>query len=166
MEMNTRIQVEHPVTEMCTNFDLVKEQIRVAAGEPLSFVMNGNRLRGHAIECRVNAEDPARNFQPSPGTITVYHPPGGPGVRVDTHIYAGYSVPPYYDSLLAKLIVHGNNRAEALARMRQALDSFIIEGVTTTIPFLSRVMRHPDFVAGRVDTKFLEREPQLLQPPT
>jgi acetyl-CoA carboxylase biotin carboxylase subunit len=166
MEMNTRIQVEHPVTEMCTNFDLVKEQIRVAAGEPLSFVMNGHRLRGHAIECRVNAEDPARNFQPSPGTITAYHPPGGPGVRVDTHIYAGYTVPPYYDSLLAKVIVHGNSREEALARMRQALDSFIIEGVTTTIPFLSRVMRHPDFVAGRVDTKFLEREPQLLQPPT
>src|SRR5881397_143780 len=163
MEMNTRIQVEHPVTEMCTNFDLVKEQIRVAAGEPLSFVMNGDRLRGHAIECRVNAEDPSRNFQPSPGTITVYHPPGGPGVRVDTHIYAGYTVPPYYDSLLAKLIVHGNSRDEALARMRQALDSFIIEGVTTTIPFLSRVMRHPDFIAGRVDTKFLEREPQLLQ---
>jgi acetyl-CoA carboxylase biotin carboxylase subunit len=165
MEMNTRIQVEHPVTEMCTNFDLVKEQIRIAAGEPLSFVMNGNRLRGHAIECRVNAEDPARNFQPSPGTITAYHPPGGPGVRVDTHIYAGYTVPPFYDSLLAKVIAHGNTRAEALARMRQALDSFIIEGVTTTIPFLSRVLRHPDFVAGRVDTKFLEREPGLLQPP-
>jgi acetyl-CoA carboxylase, biotin carboxylase subunit len=163
MEMNTRIQVEHPVTEMCTNFDLVKEQIRIAAGEPLSFVMNGNRLRGHAIECRVNAEDPARNFQPSPGLITAYHPPGGPGVRVDTHIYAGYTVPPYYDSLLAKVIVHGNNRSEALARMRQALDSFIIEGVTTTIPFLGRVMRHPDFVAGTVDTKFLEREPQLLK---
>ncbi len=166
MEMNTRIQVEHPVTEMCTNFDLVKEQIRVAAGEPLSFVMNGNRLRGHAIECRVNAEDPARNFQPSPGLITAYHPPGGPGVRVDTHIYAGYTVPPYYDSLLAKVIVHGNTRDEALARMRQALDSFIIEGVTTTIPFLGRVMRHPDFVAGRVDTKFLEREPQLLKDQT
>ncbi|HYT82267.1 MAG TPA: acetyl-CoA carboxylase biotin carboxylase subunit [Gemmatimonadales bacterium] len=166
MEMNTRIQVEHPVTEMCTNFDLVKEQIRVAAGEPLSFVLNGERLRGHAIECRVNAEDPARNFQPSPGTITAYHPPGGPGVRVDTHIYAGYTVPPYYDSLLAKVIVHGNTRAEALSRMRQALDSFIIEGVTTTIAFLGRVMRHADFVAGRVDTKFLEREPQLLQPPT
>jgi acetyl-CoA carboxylase biotin carboxylase subunit len=166
MEMNTRIQVEHPVTEMCTNFDLVKEQIRVAAGEPLSFVMNGNRLRGHAIECRVNAEDPARNFQPSPGLITAYHPPGGPGVRVDTHIYAGYTVPPYYDSLLAKVIVHGNSRPEALARMRQALDSFIIEGVTTTIPFLSRVMRHPDFVAGKVDTKFLEREPQLLKDQT
>jgi acetyl-CoA carboxylase biotin carboxylase subunit len=163
MEMNTRIQVEHPVTEMCTNFDLVKEQIRVAAGEPLSFVLNGQRLRGHAIECRVNAEDPARNFQPSPGTITAYHPPGGPGVRVDTHIYAGYTVPPYYDSLLAKVIVHGNHRTEALARMRQALDSFIIEGPTTTIPLLSRIMRHPDFVAGKVDTKFLEREPQLLQ---
>ena len=163
MEMNTRIQVEHPVTEMSTNFDLVKEQIRVAAGEPLSFVMSGNRLRGHAIECRVNAEDPARNFQPSPGTITAYHPPGGPGVRVDTHIYAGYTVPPYYDSLLAKVIVHGNSRGEALARMRQALDSFIIEGVTTTIPFLSRVITHPDFVAGKVDTKFLEREPQLLK---
>jgi acetyl-CoA carboxylase biotin carboxylase subunit len=162
MEMNTRIQVEHPVTEMCTNFDLVKEQIRVAAGEPLSFTMNGNRLRGHAIECRVNAEDPARNFQPSPGLITAYHPPGGPGVRVDTHIYAGYTVPPYYDSLLAKVIVHGNSRDEALARMRQALDSFI-EGVTTTIPFLGRVMRHPDFIAGTVDTKFLEREPQLLK---
>ena len=162
MEMNTRIQVEHPVTEMCTNFDLVKEQIRVAAGEPLSFVMYGSRLRGHAIECRVNAEDPARNFQPAPGVITTFHPPGGPGVRVDTHIYAGYTVPSYYDSLLAKVIVHGNNRDEALARMRQALDSFIIEGVTTTIPFLSRVMRHPDFVAGKVDTKFLEREPQLL----
>jgi acetyl-CoA carboxylase biotin carboxylase subunit len=165
MEMNTRIQVEHPVTEMCTNFDLVKEQIRVAAGEPVSFVMNGNRLRGHAIECRVNAEDPARNFQPSPGLITAYHPPGGPGVRVDTHIYAGYTVPPYYDSLLAKVIVHGNTRDEALARMRQALDSFIIEGVTTTIPFLGRVMRHPDFIAGKVDTKFLEREPHLLKDP-
>jgi acetyl-CoA carboxylase, biotin carboxylase subunit len=166
MEMNTRIQVEHPVTEMCTNFDLVKEQIAVAAGAPLSFVMNGHRLRGHAIECRVNAEDPSRNFQPSPGLITAYHPPGGPGVRVDTHIYAGYTVPPYYDSLLAKVIVHGNTRAEALARMRQALDSFIIEGVTTTIPFLGRVMRHPDFVAGKIDTKFLEREPQLLKDPT
>ena len=163
MEMNTRIQVEHPVTEMSTNFDLVKEQIRVAAGEPMRLQMNGHRLRGHAMECRVNAEDPARNFQPSPGVITAYHPPGGPGVRVDTHIYAGYTVPPYYDSLLAKVIVHGNSRDEALARMRQALDSFIIEGVTTTIPFLGRVMRHPDFVAGRVDTKFLEREPQLLK---
>jgi len=162
MEMNTRIQVEHPVTEMVTSFDLVKEQIRVAAGEPLSFTFDGHRLRGHAIECRVNAEDPARGFQPCPGTITAYHPPGGPGVRVDTHIYAGYTVPPYYDSLLAKVIVHGNSRREALARMSQALDSFIVEGVTTTIPFLRRVIHHPEFEAGRVDTKFLSRVPELF----
>src|ERR671922_2156893 len=117
MEMNTRIQVEHPVTEMCTNFDLVKEQIRVAAGEPLS-VRELPALRGHVIEVRVNAEDPARNFQPSPGKITTFHPPGGPGVRLDSHVYAGYTVPPYYDSLLAKLIVQGKDRPEALARMR------------------------------------------------
>jgi acetyl-CoA carboxylase biotin carboxylase subunit len=154
MEMNTRIQVEHPVTEMVTSFDLVKEQIRVASGDPVSFRGDGARLRGHAIECRINAEDPYRNF----------HPPGGPGVRLDSHIYDGYTVPPYYDSLLAKVIVHGNDREEALARMRQALDSFVLEGVTTTIPFLGRVIRHPDFVAGRVDTKFLERQPQLFDP--
>ncbi len=164
MEMNTRIQVEHPVTEMVTSFDLVKEQIRVAAGEEISFRGEGGRLRGHAIECRINAEDPYRNFQPSPGLITAYHPPGGPGVRLDTHVYAGYTVPPYYDSLLAKVIVHGNTRAEALARMGQALDSFIIEGVTTTIPFLARIIRHPEFAAGQVDTKFLERHPELLRP--
>ena len=164
MEMITRIQVEHPVTEMVTSFDLVKEQIRVASGEPVSFRGDGARLRGHAIECRINAEDPYRNFQPSPGVITAYHPPGGPGVRLDSHIYDGYTVPPYYDSLLAKVIVHGNDREEALARMRQALDSFVLEGVTTTIPFLGRVIRHPDFVAGRVDTKFLERQPQLFDP--
>jgi acetyl-CoA carboxylase biotin carboxylase subunit len=162
MEMNTRIQVEHPVTEMVTGFDLVKEQIRVAAGEHLSFPSELNGLRGHAIECRVNAEDPYRNFQPCPGHITAYHPPGGPGVRVDTHVYAGYNVPPYYDSLLAKVIVHGRDRAEALARMGQALDSFILEGVTTTIPFLARVIRNPVFVSGQVDTRFLERESHLF----
>ena len=162
MEMNTRIQVEHPVTEMTTGWDLVKEQIRVAAGEPLSVPESGLFLRGHAIECRVNAEDPARNFQPCPGLVTTFHPPGGPGVRVDTHLYAGYTVPPYYDSLLAKVIVHGNDRTEALARMHQALDGFIIEGITTTIPFQSRVITHPAFVAGDVDTKFLERESHLL----
>ena len=165
MEMNTRIQVEHPVTEMATDVDLVKEQIRVAAGEPLSIPEGGLALRGHVIECRVNAEDPARNFQPSPGQLTTFHPPGGPGVRVDTHIYAGYHVPPYYDSLLAKVIVHGHDRTEALARMHQALDSFIIEGVTTTIPFLSRVIQHPAFQAGAVDTKFLERESHLMEDP-
>jgi acetyl-CoA carboxylase biotin carboxylase subunit len=166
MEMNTRIQVEHPVTEMVTSFDVVKEQIRVAAGDPVSFQGDGRRLRGHAIECRINAEDPYRNFQPCPGLITAYHPPGGPGVRVDTHVYAGYTVPPYYDSLLAKVIVHGNQREEALSRMGQALDSFILEGVTTTIPFLARVIRHPDFVSGKIDTKFLERESHLLRPET
>ena len=164
MEMNTRIQVEHPVTEMVTSFDLVKEQIRVAAGEPLSWLGNGLKLRGHAIECRINAEDPYRNFQPSPGTITAYHPPGGPGVRVDSHVYAGYQVPPFYDSLLAKVIVHGNCRAEALTRMKNALETFVLEGVTTTIPFLIRVLQHPEFVAGKVDTKFLERESHLLKP--
>jgi acetyl-CoA carboxylase biotin carboxylase subunit len=164
MEMNTRIQVEHPVTEMVTSFDLVKEQIRVAAGEPLSWQGDGRRLRGHAIECRINAEDPYRNFQPSPGMITAYHPPGGPGVRVDSHVYAGYQVPPFYDSLLAKVIVHGNSRAEALTRMKNALETFVLEGVTTTIPFLIRVLQHPEFVAGKVDTKFLERESHLLKP--
>ena len=160
MEMNTRIQVEHPVTEMVTNYDLVKEQIRTAAGEPVSLA-GGDCLRGHAIECRVNAEDPARNFQPSPGTITAFHAPGGPGVRVDTHIYQGCVIPPYYDSLIAKLIVLGRDRDEALAKMSQALDSFIIEGVTTTIPFLREVIHHPEFAAGCVDTKFLERHQNL-----
>jgi acetyl-CoA carboxylase, biotin carboxylase subunit len=166
MEMNTRIQVEHPVTEMVTGFDIVKEQIHVAAGDPLGLPAELNGLRGHAIECRVNAEDPARNFQPCPGLITAYHPPGGPGVRVDTHVYAGYTVPPHYDSLLAKVIVHGRDRTEALARMGQALDSFILEGVTTTIPFLARVIRHPAFVAGDIDTRFLERESHLLRSDT
>jgi acetyl-CoA carboxylase biotin carboxylase subunit len=164
MEMNTRIQVEHPVTEMLTGVDLVKEQIRVAAGEPLS-ITELPALRGHVIEVRVNAEDPARNFQPSPGRIEIYHPPGGPGVRLDTHIYAGYTVPPYYDSLLAKLIVQGRDRREAIRRMQMALEGFIVEGVTTTIPFLGRVMGNARFQAGDVDTKFLERESDLLKEP-
>ena len=164
MEMNTRIQVEHPVTEMITGVDLVKEQIRVAAGEKLS-VTTLPPLRGHVIEVRVNAEDPARNFQPSPGRIDVFNPPGGPGVRVDTHIYTGYTVPPYYDSLLAKLICQGSTRMEAIKRMQIALDFFIVEGVTTTVPFLGRVMQNPRFQAGEVDTKFLERESDLLREP-
>jgi acetyl-CoA carboxylase biotin carboxylase subunit len=162
MEMNTRIQVEHPVTEMATNFDLVKEQMRTVAGEHLSFKLNGGCLRGHAIECRVNAEDPERDFQPCPGQITAYHPPGGPGIRVDTHIYQGCTVPPYYDSLIAKVIAHGLNREEALARMSQALDSFIVEGVKTTIPFLRAVIHHPEFRDGAVDTKFLERNRDIM----
>src|SRR5687768_11913830 len=164
MEMNTRIQVEHPVTEMLTGIDLVKEQIRVAAGEKLSF-KSMPTLRGHVIECRVNAEDPAKNFQPSPGRIDTFHPPGGPGVRLDTHVYAGYSVPPFYDSLLAKLLCQGRDRPEALRRMQVALESFIIEGVTTTIPFLARVMANPRFKEGAVDTKFLERETELMKEP-
>ena len=158
MEMNTRIQVEHPVTELVTGVDLVKEQIRIAAGEPLSiaddFVLG---FRGHAIECRINAEDPSRNFAPSPGTISIFHPPGGPGVRVDTHAYAGYVVPPYYDSLIGKLITYGCTREEAIARMRLALDSFIIEGIHTTIPFLLELMQDPEYAAGAVDTTFVER---------
>ena len=157
MEMNTRIQVEHCVTEMLTGIDLVKEQIRVAAGEKLS-ISKTPELRGHVIECRVNAEDPARNFQPSPGRVEVFHMPGGNGVRVDTHVYAGYTVPPFYDSMIAKLIVHGRDRTEALAKMRVALDTFIIQGVTTTIPFLRTLMDHPMFIAGDVHTKFLEKE--------
>jgi acetyl-CoA carboxylase biotin carboxylase subunit len=157
MEMNTRIQVEHPVTEMATGFDLVKEQIRAAAGLPLSMPDQPITLRGHVIECRINAEDPERNFAPSPGTITTFHLPGGPGVRVDTHVYAGYRVPPFYDSLLGKLIVHAATREEAIKRMRHSLASFVVEGVHTTIPFLHDVMEHPGFVAGEVDTKFLER---------
>jgi acetyl-CoA carboxylase biotin carboxylase subunit len=164
MEMNTRIQVEHPVTEMLTGVDLVKEQIRIAAGEPLS--VNGlPALRGHVIECRINAEDPARNFQPSPGRIEAFHPPGGPGVRVDSHVYTSYTVPPYYDSLLAKLICQGSDRAEAVRRMQVALESFIIEGVTTTAPFLARVMSNERFQRGDVDTKFLERETELMREP-
>jgi acetyl-CoA carboxylase, biotin carboxylase subunit len=164
MEMNTRIQVEHPVTEMLYGVDLVKEQIRVAAGERLSVTELPYR-RGHVMEVRVNAEDPARNFQPSPGKIITYHPPGGPGVRLDSHVYDGYTVPPFYDSLIAKLIVQGRDRRECLARMRVALESFIIEGITTTIPFLARVMENERFVSGEFDTKFLERESQLLKEP-
>jgi len=164
MEMNTRIQVEHPVTEMLTGVDLVKEQIRVAAGAPLS-VLELPPLRGHVIECRINAEDPMRNFQPSPGRIDTFHPPGGPGTRLDTHVYTGYTVPPYYDSLLAKLICQGRDREEALGRMQMQLESFIVEGVTTTIPFLARVMQNPRFRSGVFDTKFLEREPELFKEP-
>ena len=161
MEMNTRIQVEHPVTEMLTGVDLVQEQIRVAAGLPLRVTVMPE-LRGHVIECRVNAEDPMRNFQPSPGRINTFHPPGGPGVRIDSHVYAGYTVSPYYDSLLAKLIVQAPTRAEAVKRMQVALESFIIEGPMTTIPFLAKVMQNATFQSGDFDTKFLERETDLF----
>jgi len=156
MEMNTRIQVEHPVTEVTTGFDLVKEQIRVAAGEPLD-APDEVVHRLHAIEFRINAEDPDRNFAPGPGTITTFHPPGGPGVRLDTHVYAGYAVPPHYDSLLAKLIVSGKTRDEVIVRARHVLDQFIIEGIPTTIPFLRRILDDEHFVRGDVDTGFVAR---------
>jgi len=156
LEMNTRIQVEHPVTEMVTGHDLVKEQIKVAAGVPLQLPREAE-LRGHAIECRINAEDPEFNFRPSPGVIETFHPPGGPGVRVDTHVYTGYRVPPHYDSLIAKLIVWAPSRDEAIERARLALDMFVIEGITTTIPFIERVLDHRSFREGDVDTHFLDR---------
>lgn len=155
MEMNTRIQVEHPVTEMVTNFDLVKLQIRIAAGESLD-VPSGMKARGHAIECRINAEHP-ESFSPSPGRITTFHPPGGPGVRVDTHVYEDYSVPPFYDSLVAKLIVHGRDREEAIARMERALEFFVVEGIDTSIPLHRKIMQDADYRSGNFSTRFMER---------
>jgi acetyl-CoA carboxylase biotin carboxylase subunit len=156
MEMNTRLQVEHPITEEVTALDLVKEQIAVAGGEPLSFLDRDMAARGHAIEFRINAEDPV-TFAPSPGRIASFHPPGGLGVRLDTAAYQGYLIPPHYDSLIAKLIVWGRDRAEAISRGRRALDFFVIEGVKTTIPLHRRILDDPDFVAGRLSTGFMER---------
>ena len=156
MEMNTRIQVEHPVTEMVTGIDLIKEQIRVAAGEKLKFSQDNVQLRGAAIECRINAEDPDNNFMPSPGKIESLILPGGPNVRVDTHIYAGYEVPAYYDSLVAKLIVHGNNRQEAIKTMRRALTEFYIAPIKTTIPFHLKLMDNPLFKKGDISTHFVQ----------
>jgi acetyl-CoA carboxylase biotin carboxylase subunit len=155
MEMNTRVQVEHPVTEMVTGLDLVAEQILVARGAKLAFSARPVTPRGHAIECRVNAEDPV-TFAPSPGTITTYHVPGGPGVRVDSGVYSGWTVPPHYDSLVAKLIAHGATRPGAIARMRRALDEFIVRGIKTNIPLHRRVLDHPRFQGGEVSTRFLE----------
>jgi acetyl-CoA carboxylase biotin carboxylase subunit len=157
MEMNTRIQVEHPVTEMVYNRDLLKDQIRVAAGEPLGYEQKDVKLEGHAIECRINAEDWERNFMPNPGHIDNVHFPGGPGVRVDTHTYSGYDIPPYYDSLVAKLIAYGKDRDEAITRLRRSLDEFVIEGIKTTIPFHRKLIDHEDFKSGKFDTGFLER---------
>jgi acetyl-CoA carboxylase biotin carboxylase subunit len=155
MEMNTRIQVEHPVTEMVTGVDLVKLQILVAAGEPLRY--DGNfKLRGHSIECRINAENPV-TMVPSPGKITSFHVPGGTGVRVETAAYAECTIPPYYDSLIAKLVVHDNTRAEAIRKMERALEMFIIEGIQTTIPLHQRIIQDLDFQEGKIDTHFMER---------
>lgn len=157
MEMNTRIQVEHPVTEWVTGIDLVKEQIRIASGEKLLFSQEDITLTGHAIECRINAEDPAKNFRPSPGMITDLYLPGGKGVRMDTAIYSGYTIPPYYDSMLAKLIVHGKNREEAILKMRSALGEVIIEGVKTNVDYQYEILHHPDFVSGDTDIEFINK---------
>ena len=155
IEMNTRLQVEHPVTEMISGIDLVREQIRIAAGGALGMKQSDVRLEGHAIECRINAEDPS-TFRPSPGRVTEYHPPGGLGVRVDSGLYAGYVVPPNYDSLVAKLIVHGTNRNECLMRLRRALEEFVIGGIDTTIPLHGQIISDPGFINGDYDIKWLE----------
>jgi acetyl-CoA carboxylase, biotin carboxylase subunit len=156
LEMNTRIQVEHPVTEMVTGWDLVKKQILIAAGERLDLEGETLDLRGHAIECRITAENP-ETFAPSAGKITGFHVPGGTGVRVDTAAYAESVVPPYYDSLIAKLIVHGSSRREAISRMARALEMFVVEGISTSIPVHQKIMADPDFRAGNFDTRFLSR---------
>jgi acetyl-CoA carboxylase biotin carboxylase subunit len=155
MEMNTRIQVEHAVTEMVTLADIVRNQIRIAEGEPLGFTQDDLLIVGHAIECRINAEDP-ETFVPSPGRITAFNLPGGPGVRVDTYVYSGYSVPPFYDSMIAKVIVHARTRDLAIARMRRALDAMVIEGIKTTIPLHLKIMDDPKFRAGDISTAFME----------
>ncbi|MCX5780418.1 MAG: acetyl-CoA carboxylase biotin carboxylase subunit [Firmicutes bacterium] len=157
IEMNTRIQVEHPVTEMITGIDIVKEQLRIAAGEKLGYVQEDIRLNGWAIECRINAEDPDNDFRPSPGLVTEYLPPGGPGIRVDSSVYAGYNIPPYYDSMVAKLIVWGKDREEAIARMRRALREFTVKNVATTIPFHLKVLDNAFFQKGEVYTNFIQR---------
>jgi acetyl-CoA carboxylase biotin carboxylase subunit len=156
IEMNARIQVEHPVTEMVTGVDLVKSQIRVAAGEKLTDILSPIEFRGHAIECRINAEDPD-TFTPSAGRVTAFRVPGGPGIRVDTACYSDCVIPPYYDSLIAKIIAHGDTRAEAIARMNRGLDGFVVEGIKTTIPLHKRILADPDFIAGKFDTHFLDR---------
>lgn len=154
MEMNTRIQVEHPITEEVTDYDLIREQIKIASGTSISG--RNHEPKQFAIECRINAEDPYNNFRPSPGKISAFHAPGGHGVRIDTHVYAGYTIPSHYDSMIAKLIVTGRTRKQAIERMKRALDEFIIEGINTTIPFHRQLMDHPEYVSGNYTTKFME----------
>ena len=162
MEMNTRIQVEHPVTEWVTGVDLIKEQIRIADGQKLGMKQKEVRISGHAIECRINAENPMKNFRPSPGTITDVHFPGGEGIRVDTAVYTGYQVPPCYDSMLAKLIVHGDSREEAIHKMKSALGEVIIKGVETNIDYQYSILNHPDFISGNIDVEFVTEAKGLL----
>jgi len=157
IEMNTRLQVEHPVTEMITGIDIVREQLLIASGEKLSFQQKDIRIHGHAIECRINAEDP-NTFAPSPGLITRYHPPGGLGIRVDTHIYADYKVPPYYDSMIGKLIAFADNRDAAIARMSMALDEIVIDGIKTNVPLHQRLLRDAGFRTGGMNIHYLEKK--------
>jgi acetyl-CoA carboxylase biotin carboxylase subunit len=157
MEMNTRIQVEHPVTEFVTDVDLIKSQIRIAAGEPLNIKQEDIIFKGHAIECRMNAENPEENFRPSPGTIRQLHIPGGKGIRVDTAVYAGYTIPPYYDSMIAKLIVLGKSRNEAIKKMKSALSEFIVEGIDTNVEFQMDIMNDRKFQSGDFSTDFIEQ---------
>jgi acetyl-CoA carboxylase biotin carboxylase subunit len=164
IEMNTRIQVEHPVTEEVTGIDIVKEQIRIAAGEELGYDQKDIQFQKHAIECRINAEDPFNNFQPCPGRIEFLHVPGGHGVRVDTHVYGGYVIPPYYDSMIAKLICYGSDRRVALDRMSRALDELIIRGIKTTIPLHKLTLKDPNFRRGRYSTNFIDRLLAASQP--
>ena len=157
IEMNTRVQVEHPVTEMITGVDIVKEQLRIANGEPLSYKQKDIKIKGHAVECRINAEDP-ESFLPSPGTIEHYHPPGGPGIRVDTHVYQGYKVPPYYDSMIGKLIAHAETRELALSRLSMALSEIVIDGISTNIPLHQKLVQDPAFASGGIDIHYLENK--------
>jgi acetyl-CoA carboxylase biotin carboxylase subunit len=156
IEMNTRLQVEHPVTEMITGIDIVREQLRIASGEPLSIKQEDVKILGHAIECRINAED-AKTFMPSPGLVTLWHSPGGPGIRMESHVYSGYKVPPYYDSMIGKLIAHGENRDAAFARMKNALNEIVIEGINTNIPLHQEIFQHAAFQAGGTDIHYLEK---------
>lgn len=158
MEMNTRIQVEHPITEMRTGIDIVKSQIRIAAGEELKIKQKDVKFEGHSIECRINAENPMKNFMPSPGTITGVNLPGGNGIRVDTSIYNGYKIPPYYDSMIAKIIVHGNNRNEAISKMKRSLEELVIDGIETNRDFLYEIVKNINFIRGNFDTTFIEKE--------
>lgn len=157
IEMNTRVQVEHPVTEMITGIDIVKEQLLIASGDPLRFKQEDVHITGHAIECRINAEDP-KNFLPSPGLIKQYHAPGGPGIRVDSHIYNGYTVPPHYDSLIGKLIAHGEDRDSAIARIRTALTEVVIDGIKTNVPLHQEIMRDSAFLEGGTNIHYLEKK--------
>ena len=158
MEMNTRIQVEHPITEERTGIDIVKEQIKIAAGETLKLKQKDVEFRGYSMECRINAENPSKNFMPCPGTITGLNLPGGNGVRIDTAIYEGYTIPPTYDSMIAKIITHGDSRNEAISKMKRALEETVIEGVDTNIDFLFKIIKNPNFIRGNFDTSFIEKE--------